>query len=189
MNDDVTNQLHAARALLQVGRNAEAARILRDAIRVDPRDAIALGLLAEAVRDTDPAESNSAARSALAAQPENAWVVTVAAWSADAVGDTDEAVRLIRSAQAIDPSSAYAHQSAAQLLARHVATSDEALVAATRSSSPRTTSTPGSLPATHRSARTVSTRHAPTTSTRFSSTRRTWWPSATSPRSTMRGVR
>ena len=132
MNDDVTNQLHASRALLQVGRNAEAARILRDAIRVDQRDAIALGLLAEAVRDTDPAESNSAARSALDAQPENAWVVTVAAWSADAVGDTDEAIRLIRSAQAIDPSSAYAHQSAAQLLARHVATSDEALVAATR---------------------------------------------------------
>lgn len=132
MSNDFSGQVNAARALLEVGRDAEAARILRDAIRTDPHDAIALGLLAEALRGTDPTESDAAARSALAVEPENAWVVTVAAWSADAVGNTDEAIRLIRTAQALDPSSAYAHQSAAQLLAFHEETSGEALVAATR---------------------------------------------------------
>ena len=132
MSNDFSRQVNSARALLQVGRDTEAARILRDTIQADPHDAIALGLLAEAVRNSDPAESNSAAQSALAVEPENSWVVTVAAWSADAVGNTDEAVRLIRSAQALDPSSAYAHQSAAHLLALHKATRGEALTAATK---------------------------------------------------------
>lgn len=132
MSNELSGQVNAARALLEVGRDAEAAQILREAIREDPNDAVALGLLAEAVRSTDPTESDAAARSALMLEPENAWVLTVAAWSANAVGDTDEMIRLVRAAQELDPWSTYAQQSAAQLLAWHTATRGDALVAATK---------------------------------------------------------
>lgn len=132
MNNEFSGQVNAARALLEVGRDNEAAQILRDAIRADPNDAVALGLLAEAVRGTNPTESHDAARSALTLEPENAWVSTIAAWSAAATGNDDEAVRLVRTAQELDPWSAYAHQSAAQLLAGDRATRQESLAAATK---------------------------------------------------------
>jgi tetratricopeptide (TPR) repeat protein len=132
VSSEFSAPVEAARALLEIGRDAEAARILRDVVRTDPHDAIALGLLAEAVRDADPSESDAAAKAALAIEPDNAWVVTIAAWSADAVRNTDETIRLIRTAQALDPTSVYVHRSAAQLLAVHRETRSEALAAATR---------------------------------------------------------
>ncbi len=132
MNPEFSGPVNAARAMIEVGRSVEAAALLRDAIRDDPQDAIALGLLAEVIRESDPAASNAAARSALAAAPESAWVHAVAAWSANAVGDTDEVVRLCRAAMELDPWSAYAHETAAQLFAGQRETRDEALVAATR---------------------------------------------------------
>lgn len=132
MNDADSNAVGRARALLELGRDAEAADVLRRAVEQHPDDPEALGLLAEAIRATDPHASYEAAQAAVRAAPNDAWTHVIASWSADAARRPSEARALVQAALALDPDSAAAHQAAAQILAKNAATRAQSLASARR---------------------------------------------------------
>lgn len=132
MTDDESNSVDRARALLEVGRDAEAAEMLRRNLESRPDDPTVLGLLAEALRPSDPRASYEAARAALGCAPTSVWAHVIASWSASADHRASEARGLVQTAIALDPDSAIAHQAAAQILAKDAVTREESLASARR---------------------------------------------------------
>ncbi len=132
MNDASSHAAQRARTLLELGRDGEAADLLRQILHSRPEDTEALALLAEATRRTDAQASYQAAQAALRSSPSSAWVHVVAAWSAHALDRGTEARTLVQAAIQLDPESAMVHQAAAQLLAKDPGTQASAMVSAGR---------------------------------------------------------
>lgn len=103
-------ELERARALLDIGRDAEAADVLRRRLGTDPEHAETLGLLSIALRSSEPQHSYEAAIMALRWEPNSAWYHVNAAWSAQAIGRSNEALGLARAAVAHEPHWADGHR-------------------------------------------------------------------------------
>ena len=130
MTDAAWSSILRAQALLEVGREAEAADVARRVLEDHPDHATALGVLAEALRTSDPPGSYAAAQEALRLAPSDPWIHIVAAWSAETTGRGPEARRLIRSAIDLDPDNPSGHQGAAQILAKDPSTRPAAITSA-----------------------------------------------------------
>src|SRR4051794_35342571 len=93
--------------LTDLGRHAEAERILREVLTEDPQDARAWATLARCYLKQDNGERcRWAAGRALALDPASEWAHRILAFGASRSGHHDEAVRHAREAARLAPDSA-----------------------------------------------------------------------------------
>jgi tetratricopeptide (TPR) repeat protein len=115
-----------ARALLELGRDDEAATLLKRLIADDPSNAEAMALLSRTYRESDPARGYKLATAALALDPTSTWLHLNAAWAADFAKRRDDAARHARAVISDAPSWAAGYQALAQILCQKRRDVDEA---------------------------------------------------------------
>lgn len=108
-----------ARALLDLGRNADAERLLVEAMPLDPDNAEIHLLLSHALRTSDTKQSLALARRAVALSPSSPDMFVNLAWAATTARNADEAVEAARESIRLDPSYVSGYHVAAQVMTHH----------------------------------------------------------------------
>lgn len=105
--------------MLDLGRNADAERLLVEAFRLEPDNAEIHLLLSYALRTSDTKQSLALARRAVALSPSSSEMFVNLAWAATTARNADEAVEAARESIRLDPSWVSGYHVAAQVMRHH----------------------------------------------------------------------